>query len=94
MDIVSGPFIYFGPDFLTSREIYPAEADNASTQYSMNDWVEHAYDSCLNLLQRCCDLPPGACFGSSPRPSSESYPLLGELAGPGQPDSGRYFAAD
>ena len=33
MDIVSGPFIYFGPDFLTSREIYPAEAYNASTQY-------------------------------------------------------------
>lgn len=44
MDIVSGPFIYFGPDYLTSREIYPAEAYNASTQYSMNDWVEHAYD--------------------------------------------------
>ncbi len=44
MDIVSGPFIYFGPDFLTSREIYPAEAYNPSTQYSMNDWVEHAYD--------------------------------------------------
>ena len=44
MDVVSGPFIYFGPDYLTSREIYPAEAYNASTQYSMNDWVEHAYD--------------------------------------------------
>lgn len=44
MDIVSGPFIYFGPDFLTSREIYPAEAYNPSVQYSMNDWVEHAYD--------------------------------------------------
>ncbi|MGC2403091.1 MAG: FG-GAP-like repeat-containing protein [Acidobacteriaceae bacterium] len=44
MDIVSGPFIYFGPDYLTSREIYPAAAYNASSQYSMNDWVEHAYD--------------------------------------------------
>jgi hypothetical protein len=44
MDIVSGPFIYFGPDFLTSREIYPAEAYNPSNKYSMNDWVEHAYD--------------------------------------------------
>lgn len=43
-DIVSGPFIYFGPDYLTSREIYPAEAYNASSQYSMSDWVEHAYD--------------------------------------------------
>jgi hypothetical protein len=44
MDIVSGPFIYYGPDYLASREIYPAEAYNASSQYSMNDWVEHAYD--------------------------------------------------
>ena len=44
MDIVSGPFLYFGPDFLTSREIYPAETYNPSNRYSMNDWVEHAYD--------------------------------------------------
>ncbi len=44
LDIVSGPFIYFGPDYTTSREIYPAQAYNVSTQYSMKDWVEHAYD--------------------------------------------------
>jgi hypothetical protein len=44
LDIVSGPFIYFGPDFTVSREIYPAQAYNVSTQYSMKDWVEHAYD--------------------------------------------------
>jgi hypothetical protein len=44
MDVVSGPFLYFGPDFTRSREIYPAQAYNVSTQYSMKDWVEHAYD--------------------------------------------------
>jgi len=44
LDIVSGPFIYFGPDFTTSREIYPAQIVNASTNYSMEDWVQHAYD--------------------------------------------------
>ena len=44
MDIVSGPFLYFGPDFTKTREIYPAQAYNVSTQYSMKDWVEHAYD--------------------------------------------------
>jgi hypothetical protein len=44
LDIVSGPFIYYGPDFTTSREIYPAQIVNASTNYSMEDWVEHAYD--------------------------------------------------
>src|SRR5450631_660528 len=44
LDIVSGPFIYYGPDFTRFREIYPAQIVNASTQYSMDDWVEHAYD--------------------------------------------------
>ncbi|QHN05510.1 DUF1080 domain-containing protein [Granulicella sp. WH15] len=44
MDIVSGPLIYFGPDYTRSREIYPAQAVNPSTNYSMMDWVEHAYD--------------------------------------------------
>jgi hypothetical protein len=44
LDIVSGPFIYFGPSFVRSREIYPAQVVNASTNYSMEDWVEHAWD--------------------------------------------------
>jgi hypothetical protein len=44
LDIVSGPFIYFGPDYTTSREIYPAQIVNASTNYSEEDWVQHAAD--------------------------------------------------
>ena len=44
MDIVSGPFIYYGPDFTRFQEIYPAQGVNTSTNYSMDDWVEHAYD--------------------------------------------------
>jgi hypothetical protein len=44
LDIVSGPFIYYGPDYTQTREIYPAQVVDASTQYSMEDWVEHAYD--------------------------------------------------
>jgi hypothetical protein len=44
LDIVSGPFIYYGPEFTKYREIYPAQIYNASTQFSMNDWVQHAYD--------------------------------------------------
>lgn len=44
MDIVSGPYIYFGPDYTHSREIYPAQIVNASTQYSSEDWVQHASD--------------------------------------------------
>jgi hypothetical protein len=44
LDIVSGPFIYFGPEYTSSREIYPAQIVNASTNYSMEDWVQHASD--------------------------------------------------
>jgi len=44
LDIVSGPFIYFGPDYTRSREIYPAQIVNASTNYSSDDWVQHAAD--------------------------------------------------
>jgi hypothetical protein len=44
LDIVSGPYIYFGPDYTESREIYPAQVVNASTNYSMEDWVQHASD--------------------------------------------------
>lgn len=44
LDIVSGPFIYFGPDYTRSREIYPAQIVNASTNYSSEDWVQLAAD--------------------------------------------------
>lgn len=44
LDIVSGPYVYFGPDYTRSREIYPAVAVNPSVNYAMDDWVEHAGD--------------------------------------------------
>jgi hypothetical protein len=44
LDIVSGPFIYYGPDFRQSSEIYPNEAYNTSTQYPAKDWIERAAD--------------------------------------------------
>lgn len=44
LDIVSGPFIYYGPDFRNSSEIYPNEAYNTSTQYPAKDWIERAAD--------------------------------------------------
>src|ERR1051325_9307634 len=44
LDIISGPYIYYGPDFTRSQEIYPAQVVNASTNYSGDDWVVHAYD--------------------------------------------------
>ncbi|MBV8728886.1 MAG: VCBS repeat-containing protein, partial [Acidobacteriia bacterium] len=43
-DLVSGPYIYYGPDFTTSREIYPAHTWNASREYPNDAWVELAAD--------------------------------------------------
>ncbi len=42
LDLISGAYLYFGPDFTTFREIYPARTFNPSTEYST--WVQHAYD--------------------------------------------------
>jgi hypothetical protein len=44
LDIVSGPYIYYGPDFMKSREIYPAESANATNGFTSNAWMEFAAD--------------------------------------------------
>ena len=43
MDIVSGPFIFLGPDFTKAREFYMALSTNPSTNFSSN-WLEFAGD--------------------------------------------------
>jgi hypothetical protein len=43
MDIVSGPFIFLGPDFTKVREFYMALSTNPSTNFSSN-WLEFAGD--------------------------------------------------
>jgi hypothetical protein len=43
LDIVSGPFIFFGPDFTEAREFYAAQTTNPSTSFSSN-WVAFAGD--------------------------------------------------
>ncbi len=43
-DIVSGPYIYYGPDFTSRREIYPAEPRNPGREFSTDDWMMYAAD--------------------------------------------------
>jgi hypothetical protein len=43
-DIVSGPYIYFGPDYTRSEEIYLAETVNPSTGWATKSWMEFASD--------------------------------------------------
>jgi hypothetical protein len=43
MDVVSGPFIFMGPDFTTKREFYMALATRPGVDFSSN-WLEFAGD--------------------------------------------------
>ena len=43
MDIVSGPFIFYGPEFTTAREFYAAQTSSPSTTFQHN-WVAFAGD--------------------------------------------------
>jgi Domain of Unknown Function (DUF1080)/FG-GAP-like repeat len=42
LDLVCGGYIFYGPEFTTSREMYATRTFNPSTEYSI--WVQHAYD--------------------------------------------------
>ncbi len=44
LDVIAGPYIYFGPDYTNYREIYLAHTYDASTNYAQDSWVEHAAD--------------------------------------------------
>lgn len=44
LDVVSGPYIYYGPDFTERREIYPAEPRNPGRDFSTDDWMMYAAD--------------------------------------------------
>jgi hypothetical protein len=43
MDVVSGPFIFMGPDFTEAREFYAAETFSPSVKFSFN-WLSFAGD--------------------------------------------------
>lgn len=42
-DVVSGPYLYFGPDYTTRREIFPAITTNPSDGFSATH-IQHTYD--------------------------------------------------
>jgi hypothetical protein len=44
LDVVAGPYIYFGPEYTKSREIYPAHTSNPSTEYTNDCPLQFAYD--------------------------------------------------
>ena len=44
MDVVSGPFIYYGPEYTHSEEIYPAEGFNQTSGFASDAWIQSAAD--------------------------------------------------
>jgi hypothetical protein len=44
MDVVAGPYIYYGPNYLTSREIYLAQASNPTTEFATEGTMQYAAD--------------------------------------------------
>jgi hypothetical protein len=44
LDVVAGPFIYWGPSYTASREIYLARTVNPSVEYARDCWVQLAHD--------------------------------------------------
>jgi len=44
LDIVSGPYIYYGPDYRTSREIWLALSSNPTTEFATDSTMEFAAD--------------------------------------------------
>jgi hypothetical protein len=44
LDVVAGPYIYFGPDYTKSREIFPAIASSPSKEYASNCMIQFSGD--------------------------------------------------
>ncbi len=44
LDIVSGPYIYYGPDYTKYSEMYRAETVNPSTGFASNAWMDFPAD--------------------------------------------------
>jgi Domain of Unknown Function (DUF1080)/FG-GAP-like repeat len=44
LDIVAGPYIYFGPDYTKRKEIYPAVVRNPGTEFTTDCWMTYAAD--------------------------------------------------
>ena len=44
LDVVSGPYIYYGPDYLKSREIYLAKSSSPTTEFATDSTMEFAAD--------------------------------------------------
>lgn len=72
MDIVAGPYIYFGPDYTNFREIYPASAYNPSKDFPEVN-CEYAFDFTGDGWPDVLTGPPNATLYVNPRGESRRW---------------------
>ena len=80
LDIVAGPYIYFGPDFTKSREIYPAVALSPSKDFTGIN-CQYAYDFNGDGWPDILTGPPRATIYINPKGESRRWDKFEVLPG-------------
>src|SRR5882757_2538199 len=72
MDVIAGPYIYFGPEFTTYREIFPAFAFNPSKEFTEVN-CEYAFDFNGDGWPDVLTGPPNAYLYINPKNESRRW---------------------
>lgn len=72
MDVVAGPYIYFGPEFTRCREIYPAIAFNPSKEFTEVN-CQYGFDYTGDGWPDVLTGPPNATLYVNPRGESRRW---------------------
>lgn len=72
MDVVAGPYIYFGPDYTLHKEIYPAVAVGPSQEFSSSH-AQFTYDFNNDGWTDMLNSPPNATLYINPKGESRRW---------------------
>jgi len=97
LDLVAGPYIYYGPDFNKSRELYTAITKNPSTEFAYSHDV-YTFDFNGDGWPDVLSSPPGAVLYINPKGESRRWEkftignvsseetVMGDIDGDGRPE--------
>ncbi len=80
LDVVAGPYIYFGPDYTTFREIYPAFAYNPSKDFTEVN-CQYAYDFNKDGWPDVFVAPPFGRLYINPKGESRRWDMTAVIPG-------------